>query len=92
MWFNKNAGNPDAWTYEPDLSRRAIDDGTWKNTSLRLTWQATARNKFNVFWDEQRKCDGCISGGNSTLSPEADDGRRPDRLRHPPGFTDGPPP
>jgi hypothetical protein len=74
MWFNRNAGNPAAWTYDADLSRRAIDDGTWKNTSLRLTWQATARNKFNAYWDEQRKCDGCIGGGNAMLSPEAETG------------------
>src|SRR5687767_10374767 len=28
MYYNKNAGNPNAWAYEPDLSRRAIYDGT----------------------------------------------------------------
>jgi hypothetical protein len=25
MFNNKNAGNPDSWTYEPDLSKQAID-------------------------------------------------------------------
>ena len=59
MYYNKNAGNPNAWTYEPDLSRRAIYDGTWTNVPLRLTWQATPRNKFNIFWDEQRMCLEC---------------------------------
>jgi hypothetical protein len=42
MYYNLNAGNPAAWTYAPDLTRQAITDGDWKNTSLRLTWQATS--------------------------------------------------
>ena len=71
MYVNKNAGNPNAWTYEPDLTQQAITDGTWKNTSMRLTWQASARNKFNVFWDEQRVCLDCVWGGTATTSPEA---------------------
>jgi hypothetical protein len=71
MWFNRNAGDPGSWIYEPDLSRRAIDDGTWKNTSLRMTWQVSPRNKVNFFWDEQRKCDQCIGGGSATVAPEA---------------------
>jgi hypothetical protein len=53
MFENRNAGDPTKWTYDPDPSRQAIDDGTWKNGSLRLTWQATPRNKFNVWWDEE---------------------------------------
>ena len=52
MFYNRNAGDPTKWTYEPD-EKRAINDGTWKNTSLRLTLQATARTTFNLFWDEQ---------------------------------------
>ena len=71
MWFNRNAGDPAKWTYEADVSRRAIDDGTWKNTALRITWQMSARNKLNLFWDEQRKCDQCIGGGSATTAPEA---------------------
>jgi len=71
MYYNKNAGDPTKWTYEPDLSRQATDDGTWKNLSLRLTLQATPRNKVNLFWDEQDLCISCIGGGNATTSPEA---------------------
>jgi hypothetical protein len=74
MYYNKNAGNPDAWTYEPDLSRRAIYDGTWINVPLRLTFQATPRNKFNFFWDEQSMCLECIAGGTPTVAPEASGG------------------
>jgi hypothetical protein len=71
MYYNKNAGDPTKWTYEPDLSRQATDDGTWKNLSLRLTLQASRRNKFNVFWDEQDLCISCIGGGSATTAPEA---------------------
>jgi hypothetical protein len=78
MYYNQNAGNPNAWTYEPDLSRRAIYDGTWINVPLRLTWQATPRNKFNIFWDEQRMCLECEAGGpaggSPTVAPEASAG------------------
>jgi hypothetical protein len=74
MYYNKNDGNPNAWTYEPDLSRRAIYDGTWTNVPLRLTWQATPRNKFNIFWDEQKMCLECEAGGSPTVAPEASGG------------------
>jgi hypothetical protein len=78
MYYNKNAGNPNAWTYEPDLTKRAIYDGTWINVPLRLTWQATPRNKLNIFWDEQRMCLECDAGGpaggSPTIAPEASGG------------------
>jgi hypothetical protein len=72
MFYNLNAGDPNAWTYEPDLSRQATDDGTWKNASVRLTWQAAPRHKLTVFWEEQQLCtQGCMGGGNATTSPES---------------------
>ena len=40
MFYNRNAGDPTKWTYAAD-TRRAENDGTWKNTTLRLTLQAT---------------------------------------------------
>ena len=56
MYQNLNAGNAAAWTYEPDFSQQATNDGIWKGLSLRLTLQATPNNKFNIFWDEQSSC------------------------------------
>src|SRR5437867_7454067 len=41
LWRNRNAGDVTKWTYDPDFSHQALDDGTWKNTSLRLTWQVS---------------------------------------------------
>jgi hypothetical protein len=66
MWINKNAGNPNAWTYAPDFSQQAIGDGTWKNGSARITWQATPRNKINAWTSVQYSCINCIIGGDGT--------------------------
>ena len=82
LWENRNAGDPTKWTYDPDLSRQAKDDGTWKNSSIRFTYQATPRNKIGIWWDEQVNCQSCINSGASggasatfaatALAPEAD--------------------
>jgi hypothetical protein len=74
MYYNRNAGDPTKWLYEPDTSRQAFNDKTWQNASGRLTAQVTPRNKINVFWDEQQVCASCENGGNyanATTSPEA---------------------
>src|SRR4051812_29258006 len=74
MYYNRNAGNPTKWTYEPDLTRQAFNDKTWDNASARLTTQVSPRNKLNVFWDEQNVCAKCENGGNysnAVTSPEA---------------------
>src|SRR5262245_1095582 len=79
MWVNKNAGDPTKWTYAPDLANQAVDDGTWKNGSVRLTWQASPRNKIQAWSDVQYICLHCIEGGSSSgltftgliASPEA---------------------
>jgi hypothetical protein len=80
VYYNQNAGNPNAWTYVPDLTRPAFSDRTWENYVPRITWQITPRNKFTGSWDEQpvcRKCTGTTSLTGSPnfifpTSPEAD--------------------
>jgi hypothetical protein len=74
IFRNMNAGNVNAWTYAPDYNDQAVADSNWKNASARLTWQASARNKFNIYWDEQRNCTLCDDGGsagNNNFAPEA---------------------
>jgi hypothetical protein len=66
MWENKNAGDPTKWAYEPDYNRQAIDDGTWKNASARLTWQVNPRNKIAFWSDTQYICLHCVAGGSSS--------------------------
>jgi hypothetical protein len=75
VFYNNNAGNPDAWLYDPDRSRPEYTDRIWENLSARVTWQITPRNKVGVFWDEQvvcRTCNGTTIGiTDPRLAPEA---------------------
>jgi hypothetical protein len=66
MFANKNAGDPTKWTYEADTTRQSRTAGSWSIASLRVTAQASARNKFNVYWDEQKPCTG------ATATPQAE--------------------
>ncbi len=80
VYRNQNAGKANEWRYVPDLSTPAYSDRTWENYTPRITWQATARNKFTGSWDEQpvcRKCTGTTSLTGTPnfifpTSPEAD--------------------
>jgi hypothetical protein len=71
MFINKNAGNPNAWNYDPDLTKQATTENINKTHILRLTWQASERNKFTAYWSEQYTCLVCIGGGTATTTPEA---------------------
>ncbi len=71
MFDNVNAGNVNAWTYVPDRTSQSRDDGTWKSFNVRLTWQASPRNKFSFYEDQQWLCTSCMGGGSATVSPEA---------------------
>jgi hypothetical protein len=79
MFTNANAGDATKWTYAPNYGDRAVDDGTWVNGSVRLTWQATPRNKIAFWTDWQDICQHCVGGGSSSgltfagtiASPEA---------------------
>src|SRR5712692_2327255 len=63
MFANANAGDPTKRNYLADPSRPAVAAGSWRNASLRLTAQATPRNKLSVFWDEQHPCNGAAFPG-----------------------------
>jgi hypothetical protein len=68
--FNKNAGNPNVWTYEPDTSREAAwTENVWKNGNARVTWQATRKHKFAVNYDWSSNCD-CPRNLPTTSAPE----------------------
>src|SRR5215470_11718483 len=79
VYYNNNAGDPSAWTYAPDFSRPAYYDRMYENYTPRITWQASAKNKFSFSWDEQPVCRTCtgtasFSGSPSPVAttPEAD--------------------
>jgi len=65
MYANANAGNPNAWTYVPNTALQARSDSSNRTASIRVTYQASPRNKLNVFWDEQRGCNGAAWPGVS---------------------------
>ena len=51
-----NAAAP--WTVVPDTSLPAYNANSWQILSSRITTQLSARNKVNLFWDEQHPCNG----------------------------------
>jgi len=76
VYYNLNAGDANRWLYSPDRERRAYSDRTFESLNGRLTWQATPRNRFGIFWDTQalcRKCTGATPGLQEPqrVSPEA---------------------
>ena len=70
MYANKNANNPNAWTYEPDLSRPATAGSVQSEEKLRLSWQAAARHKIGLTWQEQTD-NPCPADVTATSSAEA---------------------
>ena len=76
MFENKNAWQPNVWTYDPDPNRPALSlNGDWEDGQMRVTAQVNARNKIAATWDQQRYC-RCPFGINSTTAPEAATDRR----------------
>lgn len=67
----------DGWVFTPDYNRPGYADYLQRSQSIRLTWQASARNKIRLFFDYQNHCDchrGLDTGsaGNGTpTAPEA---------------------
>src|SRR5262245_8361242 len=58
IFANKNAGDPNKWTYDPDLNTQGRIDTARYINALRLTFQLTPRNKLSVFYDNQPSCTG----------------------------------
>jgi hypothetical protein len=71
IYFNRNAGNPNAWTYEPDTSReQAFNDSNFKGFNGRVTWQANPKHKFAVAYDYQDICN-CPRSLTAQIAPES---------------------
>jgi hypothetical protein len=52
-FWNQTQGTP---FYTPDLSRPSLRREWYESKAIRLTWQATPKNKINVLVDRQRNC------------------------------------
>ena len=52
-WFN---GSADPLLYVPDLDRRAFNDITNEDHTIRITWQATQKAKISGAFSLQNNC------------------------------------
>ena len=61
------------YNYQPDRPAGELSyTNRWQNVNGRFTWQATQRNKLNIFWDEQNFCqDPCHGMVATFVAPEA---------------------
>ena len=80
VYYNQNANiSPSQLSlstlYVPDLDRRAFNDARFREASIRVTWQATPRNKFTLSHSQQYRENNYNGGGALTgtavTSPEA---------------------
>ena len=82
IWGNRNQRANTFWNgtqgtpfYTPDPARPFQPNEYYKSHAARVTWQASRRNKVNVFLDVQKNCK-CYSGTGltavTTTAPEAD--------------------
>ncbi|HEY1306139.1 MAG TPA: carboxypeptidase regulatory-like domain-containing protein [Vicinamibacterales bacterium] len=77
---NKNAYDPTKWLYEPDPSTPGVNKGYQFNSSMRVTWQASPRNKIAGTYKADKWCN-CPNNISANVSPEAGRDRRFPRLR-----------
>jgi hypothetical protein len=80
IFHNANEYKPDEWLYVPDPSRRGEVRGRVLQSSIRLTWQASPRNKIAGTYKADRFCN-CPEQVSATLAPEAARDFRFPRLR-----------
>ena len=69
LWNNKNAGIWGA-NYQPDRSQEPLTfTNLTRQAAVRVTYQATPKNKFNVFWDEGLTCQDPCNGSVASWAP-----------------------
>src|SRR5262245_8986381 len=66
LYYSKDTS---AWTYQPDLSRPAVNDNENRHHSARFTWQLAQRHKLNLSWDYEQNC-VCHGGLTAAAAPE----------------------
>jgi hypothetical protein len=68
--------NPADWVYTPDTSRHpGANDQVTDNATLRLTWQATSKDKIglNLVYEDRCRCKHAMGGSfEPATAPEAD--------------------
>ena len=66
LWGNVNAGDPNAWTWVRDEGVKVRSANAKRITAMRVTWQATGRNKLGFYIDYTKNCTGSsyVKGGD----------------------------
>src|SRR5262245_48160179 len=73
---NLNAGTA-APLYAPDRSKEVRGAESWRLYTVRLTYQATAKDKINIHWDEQHACNGStFNASEDGCRQQPDNGNR----------------
>lgn len=70
IFVNQNAYKPNEYLYVPDTSTRGLMKGRLYNSSLRMTWQASPRNKIAATYKQDTWCD-CPDEISGVVAPEA---------------------
>jgi hypothetical protein len=68
VFNNLNAGNPNAWTFVADTANQGVFHMTQESVTTRVTWQANAKNKISVAFDDQARN---WFDERATVAPEA---------------------
>src|SRR4029079_11232916 len=58
LFVNANAGDPNAWTWVKATSPSVRNSTSKTLNAVRLTWQATQKNKFGFYIDYTNNCSG----------------------------------
>jgi hypothetical protein len=53
LYQNLNGGNPNAWSYVPNLSQQDLFSITQWSFNTRITWQLNAQNKLSFYAEDQ---------------------------------------
>ena len=74
LFVNKNAGDPNSWIWEKGTSPKVINSVSKTLNAVRLTWQATQKNKFGFYIDYTKNCSGGAykEGGDQCRGPGKD--------------------
>jgi len=62
--------DPNDWVYTPDLSRPGVEEVRLHGEDVRLTWQATPKNKLALWTAAHQRC-WCHYTMSSTVQPDA---------------------
>jgi hypothetical protein len=79
VFRNRNEYDPTKFLYDPDTSQPGVNKGWQSNNSIRVTWQATPRNKIAGTYKFDKWCN-CPNNISATTAPEAGRDRRFPRL------------